>query len=88
MYWPENDPQCGPGLYRLTNIFLPLTSENDGDTATVVLKLFVADPVTLQPVGPALSTVSTTFILLSDPTGSYKISVLTGTFFDTLVSQV
>lgn len=85
LFWPEIDPQCGPGRYDITSVFLPLTAPADGTYVTVVVLVSIVDPATLQPTS-ILSTTSTTYLLHSDPSGSYKI-IGPGAIVDTIVSQ-
>ena len=48
IFWPETDPVCGPGTYRLASLSLSLASP-DVSSTTLLVRLFAADPDTFQP---------------------------------------
>ena len=64
LYWPEGDPACGPGTYRLTTLSL-LLGLNTTQPSTMVLQLYSTAPGSGAPAVPQRTRVTAFAVQLS-----------------------
>jgi hypothetical protein len=83
-FWPERDPACGPGQYRLSNILLPLSASTE---STVVFNfvLFTTENVSLFPLEEH-ARVSASVVVPTDP-NYVNIALPSSLIVNTLQSQ-